>query len=235
MLFLDRKINYKGLITASLPPMKELTMFKRKLRNQLIAGCCLFGLSTPSFAFFNPFGMMGSMMGMMAQPVTDVMIGEMLGTMENLMHNNKFRNDVANFMLGTADEAVYELMVSMESQEPTFVGAIAESVMTNGAPRGSTEYAMAMEHWMTVMGPAMQARMEREMEQEAAEAEAVAQENVIDEEISRRNQLNVFVAHGDYNWDTRSYDPDYLAYYENGQMVEYIPTVSLNGDPGYTG
>ncbi|MGV6827488.1 MAG: hypothetical protein ACWA5Q_10985 [bacterium] len=202
---------------------------KKKVGKFLATGGLLLSLSAPSHAFFNPFGMMGNMMGMMAKPVTDQMIGDMLGTMQGLMHNNEFRNDMALFMLGTANEAIFEMMVSIEKQEPTFIGAMAESMLTNGAPKGSAEYNAAMGHWMTVFGPAMQARMEVEQEQAALE-------QAIEDEIDRRRQLGVFVARGDYNWDTHSYDPDYLAYRDRyGNTIEYIPEVDLPGDPGYQG
>lgn len=190
-----------------------------------LSGCLAIGISTPAHAFFNPFGMMGNMMGMFAEPVTDQMIGQMMGAMEGLLHSNKFRNDVANFVLGTADEMMYEVMISMQNQEPTFVGALAGQYMTDGAQPGSDEYNQAMEHWMTVFGPAMQARMELESQQNE-------QESAVDEEIQRRRELGVFVENGDYNWDCHCYDPDYLAYRDQyGNILEYVPEVALPGDP----
>ncbi len=206
---------------------------KKKLQKLAISTCLIVGMSAPAHAFFNPFGMMGNMMGMFTKPVTDQMIGDMLGTMEGLMHSTKFRNDMANFILGTTDELIYELMLSMQNEEPTFVGAMAGALMTNGAEPGSAEYNAAMGYWMGVFGPAMQAKMEleaqRQAEIEAREA-ARAAENA---ERQRRNDMNVFIAHGDYNWNCHCYDPDYLAYYDGqGNLVEYIPEVALPGDPG---
>ena len=198
---------------------------KKKLRNIVLTGCLAAGISSPAHAFFNPFGMMGNMMGMFAQPVTDQMIGQMMSAMEGLMHSSKFRNDMANFILGTADEMMYELMISMQNQEPTFVGALAGDIMTGGAMPGSPEYNQAMQHWMTVFGPAMQARMELEEQQSS-------QQSAIEAEIQRREDLGVYVEHGDYNWDCHCYDPDYLAYRDNqGNVIAYTPQVALPGDP----
>jgi hypothetical protein len=202
----------------------------KKLRTLAATGGLLLTLSAPSHAFFNPFGIMGSMMGQMAQPVTGQMIGQMMGAMQGMMHSNEFRNDMALFILGTADEMLFEVMQSLQNGEETFVGAFAENMLTNGAPRGSVEYNQAMGYWMEVFAPAMAARMEKE---------AVVEDSLEDlrqEEIARRNELRVFIKKGAYNWDTHSYDPDWLAYYDNnGKLVAYEPLIALPGDPGYEG
>lgn len=209
-------------------------MNKKNLRNMVIGGCLLCGVSAPASAFFNPFGMMGSMMGMVAAPVTSQMIGQMLSSMQGLMHSNQFRNDVALFALGTVDEAIYEMMLSLDGGEPTFVGALAESALTGGAPRGSEEYNLAMGHWQTVFGPAMQARMERE-EQQVEQEVQIAQQSPAElrqAEYDRRFKLGVYLDQGDYNWDTSSWEPDRLVYRgDDGELVVYIPDYALPGDP----
>ena len=209
-------------------------MSKKYVRSLIVSGCILCGVSAPATAFFNPFGMMGSMLGMVAQPVTSQMIGQMLSSMQGLMHSNQFRNDVALFALGTVDEAIYEMMLSMDGSEPTFVGALAESTLTGGAPRGSEEYNMAMAHWQTVFGPAMQARMQRE-EQQVEEEIQVAQQSPTElrqTEYDRRFELGVYLDQGDYNWDTSSWEPDQLVYRgDDGEIIVYVPDYSLPGDP----
>ena len=194
-------------------------------------------LSSPAHAFFfNPMGMMGSMMNQMAQPVTTQMIKDMFNAMEFLMGKQEVRNDIANFMLGTADEMIYELMVSMEKGETTFVGAMATDIMTGGAEPGSAEFNQAMGHWMTVFGPAMQARMAEEsavQEDEYVPPTATPEELAIQKEIETRRTLGVYIAEGDWNWDTRDYDR-FLAIKTGpyiGDYKIYIPTVALAGDP----
>lgn len=196
------------------------------MKKTLSALALTVALSAPAFAFFNPMsmmsGMMGGMMGSMSAPMIGQMINQMLNTMHDLFYNSNFRKDVSRFALGTADEMIYELMVSMNNQEPTFVGALAETVMTNGAPRGSDEYNMAMQHWQSVFADAMQYRMDHAAEEQAAVDE---QQRMMDEaqaayeaDMERRQELRVY-----QRWDT--YTQTYKLFYRDawGREYEYIP------------
>lgn len=194
------------------------------MKKKIVAAALTVSLATPAMAFFNPMSMMGSMMGSMASPVISQMTSQMLGTMEQLMENKEFRSDMANFMLGTADEAIFQMMSSLQNGDETFVGALAEVALTNGADRGTPEYNQAMGFWMTKFGPAMQSRMaqvaEMQAEQEAAQeaqAEAQAQQDAYNADMQRRQQLNVYRK---YNFDTQEYE---LMYMDGWDERLYIP------------
>jgi hypothetical protein len=187
------------------------------MKKKLVATVLSLSLASPVMAFFNPMSMMGSMMGSMAAPVISQATQQMLGTLEDLLANNAFRRDVARFMLGTMDEAIYEMLKSMQGEELTFIGALAEVALTNGAEKGSPEYNQMMGFWMTKFGPAMQYRMEHEA-QEQAEAQALAdQKAAYDADMQRRQELRVYKK---YNFDTQEYD---LVYKDGWDEKPYIP------------
>jgi len=164
----------------------------------------------------------------MSAPVISEMTGQMLGTMKELMANDDFRHDMALFALGTMDEMVYDMMLSMQKQEPTFIGTIAEVVMTGGAEQGSDEYNQAMGMWMQRFGPAMQHRQEAEAaaESESEEASQQAEEEAqaqtaAELDQQRQQELGVYEK---YNYNTREYELVYRDRY--GREYVYEPGVS---------
>ena len=194
------------------------------MKKKIVAVALTVSLATPAMAFFNPMSMFGSMMGSIASPVISQMTGQMLNTMERLMENQEFRSDMANFALGTADEAIFQLMSSLQNGNETFVGAMAEVALTNGAERGSDEYNQAMGFWMGKFGPAMEARMAQAevmaAEQEAqiqAQSDAQAAQASYNADMKRRQELNVYKK---YNFNTQEYE---LMYMDGWDEMLYIP------------
>lgn len=196
------------------------------MKKYLIIFCLLMGLSKSAFAFFNPFSMMGNMMGSMAGPVTSQMIGQMLGVVQNLLHSSQFRHDVSNFALGTADKAIYNMLISLQKNEPTFIGALTENLMTGGAPKGSAEYNQAMGQWMQVFGPAIQAAQNKSQQKSLAKSTPQYACDA-EEEVSRQQELGVYSISGEYNWESGETSPNRMVFHsESGTVVDYIPCES---------
>lgn len=137
------------------------------MKKTIVAIAATLTLTTSAIAFFNPFSMMGGMMSQAAAPMMSDMTRQMLDTMRGLLYNDTFRKDVARFGLAVADEGIYEMMKSMQGEEPTFIGVVAEVALTGGAEKGSDEYNQKMQFWMERFGPAMEYRMQQEQEQQA--------------------------------------------------------------------
>jgi hypothetical protein len=114
-------------------PKKNISLsnnfVKNSLKKSIITITLLLFFASPSHAFFNPMGMMGSMMAPAMAPMSNVMIGQMMGAMEDLMKNKVFRADMAKFILGVVDAMICECVKSITSEAPTFIGCLVKGMM----------------------------------------------------------------------------------------------------------